>query len=153
MQLRWTDSWARPTVWDKVCSPSKGGIMATRIKLGPVGHFRLAVRDPEASAKWWMENFDLEEWRRTPERILIGNDSIAFGLTVGEPGPAVLEHMAFRVPDRAALESALETLKANGVEVEDPGDEIGPVGPGSQSLGLWFRDLDGYRWELILPAT
>jgi catechol 2,3-dioxygenase-like lactoylglutathione lyase family enzyme len=61
--------------------------------------------------------------------------------------------MAFRVPDRAALESALETLKANGVEVEDPGDEIGPVGPGSQSLGLWFRDLDGYRWELILPAT
>jgi catechol 2,3-dioxygenase-like lactoylglutathione lyase family enzyme len=126
--------------------------MATHIELGPVVHFRLAVRDPEASATWWTENFDLVERRRVPDRILIGNDSISIGLTLGEPGPAVLGHMAFLVSDRATLESALETLKANGVDVEDPGDEIGPVAPGSQSLGLWFHDLDGYRWELFLPA-
>jgi hypothetical protein len=39
-------------------------------------------------------------------------------------------------------------LKKNGVELEDPGDEIGPVAPGSPDVGLWFHDPDGYRWEL-----
>ena len=46
------------------------------------------------------------------------------------------------------LREALETLKNNGVELEDPGDEIGPTSPGSPHMGLWFRDPDGYRWEL-----
>ena len=49
---------------------------------------------------------------------------------------------------RAALREALETLKSNGVDVEDPGDEIGPTGPDSPHMGLWFHDPDGYRWEL-----
>ena len=35
-----------------------------------------------------------------------------------------------------------------GVEIEDPGDEIGPEAPGSKNMGLWFHDPDGYRWEL-----
>jgi hypothetical protein len=46
------------------------------------------------------------------------------------------------------LRKALEHLKRTGVEVEDPGDEIGPEGPGSPNMDLWFHDLDGYRWEL-----
>jgi hypothetical protein len=47
-----------------------------------------------------------------------------------------------------ALREALETLKKNGVELEDPGDEIGPTGPDSPHMGLWFHDPEGYRWEL-----
>ncbi len=31
-----------------------------------------------------------------------------------------------------------------------PGDEIGAVAPGSASMGLWFHDVDGYRWELFV---
>jgi catechol 2,3-dioxygenase-like lactoylglutathione lyase family enzyme len=46
------------------------------------------------------------------------------------------------------LRSALELLRDNGVRLEDPGDEIGPEGPGSPHMGLWFHDPDGYRWEL-----
>jgi hypothetical protein len=39
-------------------------------------------------------------------------------------------------------------LKKSGVELEDPGDEIGLTSPGSPHMGLWFHDPDGYRWEL-----
>jgi hypothetical protein len=46
------------------------------------------------------------------------------------------------------LRGALEHLKRVGVEIEDPGDEIGPEAPGSANMGLWFHDPDGYRWEL-----
>lgn len=51
-----------------------------------------------------------------------------------------------------SLRAALEYLKAEGVEIEDPGDEIGPEGPGSPNMGLWFYDLDGYRWELSVQG-
>lgn len=46
------------------------------------------------------------------------------------------------------LRSALEVLKKNGVDLEDPGGEIGPEAPASPHMGLWFHDPDGYRWEL-----
>jgi catechol 2,3-dioxygenase-like lactoylglutathione lyase family enzyme len=66
----------------------------------------------------------------------------------GEPDPNVIDHMSFHVANMAALRSALNALQANGVELEDPGDEIGPEAPGSPHMGLWFHDRDGYRWEL-----
>jgi catechol 2,3-dioxygenase-like lactoylglutathione lyase family enzyme len=47
-----------------------------------------------------------------------------------------------------ALREALATLKKNGVELEDAGDEIDATAPGSPHMGLWFHDPDGYRWEL-----
>lgn len=50
----------------------------------------------------------------------------------------------------AALRSALAHLKASGVRIEDPGDEIGPEAPGSQNIGVWFYDPDGYRLELCV---
>jgi hypothetical protein len=46
------------------------------------------------------------------------------------------------------LRKALAHLKAVGVDIEDPGDEIGPEAVGSKNMGLWFHDADGYRWEL-----
>jgi hypothetical protein len=48
----------------------------------------------------------------------------------------------------AKLRQALEHLKKERVDIEDPGDEIGPEAPGSPNMGLWFHDPDGYRWEL-----
>ncbi|HXW76147.1 MAG TPA: VOC family protein, partial [Candidatus Eremiobacteraceae bacterium] len=68
------------------------------------------------------------------------------------PHPGVFDHMSFLVRSMRDLRAALAHLKKNEVDVEDPGDEIGPMSPGSKNIGLWFRDPDGYRWELSLLA-
>jgi catechol 2,3-dioxygenase-like lactoylglutathione lyase family enzyme len=62
--------------------------------------------------------------------------------------PQTLGHMSFHLPNMTALRRALAHLKKLRVEVEDPGDEIGPEAEGSTNIGLWFYDPDGYRWEL-----
>jgi hypothetical protein len=54
--------------------------------------------------------------------------------------------------DMATLRKALDHLKKQDVHLEDPGDEIGPEAPGSPHRGLWFHDLDGYRWELSVQG-
>jgi catechol 2,3-dioxygenase-like lactoylglutathione lyase family enzyme len=122
------------------------------IALGNVAHFGLAVTDPAASAEWWLSLFDLEEWARSERRVVVGNDAVAMSLVKGTPDPSALTHLAFRTTDMASLESARDFLRDNGVALEDPGNEIGPVAEGSSSLGIWFRDIDGYRWELYLEA-
>lgn len=119
-----------------------------KIPLGVVGHFGLSVRDPEASAKFWMHNFDLEELFRFEDGIGLSNDAVTMVLHKGVPHPGTFGHMSFHVKNMRALREALETLKKNGVKLEDPGDEIGPEAPGSPHMGLWFHDPDGYRWEL-----
>jgi hypothetical protein len=119
-----------------------------RVQLGPVAHFSLAVSDPNVSASWWMANFDLDEYARRSSRVVLGNESVLIALFAGTPDPAAYGHLAFHATDVAALESARDILRANGVDLEDPGDEIGPVAPGSPSLGLWFHDIDGYRGTL-----
>jgi hypothetical protein len=54
----------------------------------------------------------------------------------------------------ATLRKALVHLKKVDVDIEDPGDEIGPEAPGSKNMALWFHDPDGYRWELsVLGGT
>ena len=118
------------------------------VKLGVVGHFGLAVRDPERSAKFWTQNFDLEEVFRYEGGIAVGNDAVTIALFKGTPVPAVFDHMSFHLKTLEELRSALDALKKNGVEIEDPGDEIGPEAHGSPHMGLWFHDPDGYRWEL-----
>jgi catechol 2,3-dioxygenase-like lactoylglutathione lyase family enzyme len=119
-----------------------------KVKLGAVGHFGLAVRDPERSAQFWIENFNLHELFRFDDGIGLTNESVTIVLHKGVPHPGVLGHMSFHVSSMHALREALDTLKKNGVNLEDPGDEIGPEAPGSPHMGLWFHDPDGYRWEL-----
>lgn len=118
------------------------------VKLGVVGHFGLAVRDPETSAKFWTANFDLEEIFRFEDGIGLSNDAVTIVLQKGVPHPGTIGHMSFHVQNMRALREALDFLKKNGVKLEDPGDEIGPEAPGSAHMGLWFHDPDGYRWEL-----
>ena len=119
-----------------------------RVRLGNVGHFGLAVKDPEASAKWWSVNFDLNEMFRFEGGVAVSNDVITIALFAGKPNPNTLGHMSFHLANMEALRGALKALLTNGVTLEDPGDEIGPEAPGSPHIGLWFHDLDGYRWEL-----
>jgi catechol 2,3-dioxygenase-like lactoylglutathione lyase family enzyme len=119
-----------------------------RVRLGAVGHFSLAVKDPGASAAWWTKLFDLDEIFRFDGGVGLSNDAITIVFFKGKPNAKVIEHMSFHVGGMKALRAALKSLEANGVDLEDPGDEIGPEAPGSPHMGLWFHDPDGYRWEL-----
>ncbi|HLI94721.1 MAG TPA: VOC family protein [Candidatus Baltobacteraceae bacterium] len=119
-----------------------------KVQLGVVGHFGLAVKDPRKSAEFWTKNFDLEEMFEFDGGVGLTNDAITIVLFTGTPHPKTIEHISFHVKNMRALREALESLKKNGVKLEDPGDEIGPEAPGSPHMGLWFRDPDGYRWEL-----
>ncbi|TAM88454.1 VOC family protein [bacterium] len=118
------------------------------IKLGTVGHFGLAVRDPEASAAWWIEKLNLHHQFDFTGGVAVGNDALTIALFRGEPHPETLDHLSFHLASLHELQAALRELRRKGVEMEDPGDEIGPEGPGSPHVGLWLHDPDGYRWEL-----
>lgn len=118
--------------------------------IGPVGHMSIAVKDPKKSGKWWQEVIGLSHRFDFPDGMVVGNDAVDIALFKGSPDPQALDHVSFHLRSMAELREALADLKKHGVEVEDPGDEIGPEGPGSPNMGIWFRDLDGYRWELAV---
>jgi catechol 2,3-dioxygenase-like lactoylglutathione lyase family enzyme len=115
---------------------------------GAVGHFGLAVRDPQAEAAWFRRVLLFEPYMETDDAVAVGNDATTIWFWEGEPSPETVGHISFQLRDRAELERALEHLKREGAKLEDPGDEIGPMSPGSEYIGIWFRDPEGYRWEL-----
>jgi catechol 2,3-dioxygenase-like lactoylglutathione lyase family enzyme len=124
------------------------GATNLKIQLTTVWHFSFAVSDPEKSAQFWTENFDLKEMFRSDEAIALTNDALIIGFFKGTPQPDTMDHMSFRLDSMRALREALQTLKKNGVNLEDPDNEIGPTSSDSPHMGLWFHDPDGYRWEL-----
>jgi catechol 2,3-dioxygenase-like lactoylglutathione lyase family enzyme len=115
---------------------------------GAVGHFGLAVRSPKKSARWFERVLGLRKEFEFDQGMAIGNDNFTIALFKGKPSPKTIDHMSFHLPNISVLRKALAYLKKQRVEIEEPGDEIGPEGPGSPHMGLWFRDPDGYRWEL-----
>jgi len=116
--------------------------------LGEVGHFGVAVRDPRKSAKWFQRSLGLKKQFEFEGGIAVGNDNVTIVLFKGKPSPKTIDHMSFHLTSMMMLRKALAHLKRVGVDLEDPGNEIGPEAPGSPNMGLWFRDPDGYRWEL-----
>ena len=122
--------------------------MKVPFTLGVVGHFGLVVRDPKKSAKWFERALGLKEQLEFKNGVAVGNDNVTIALFQGKPSPKTIEHMSFHLPDMTALRKALAHLKKHKVDLEDPGDELGPEAPRSKNMGLWFHDPDGYRWEL-----
>ena len=122
--------------------------MSAPFSLGTVGHFSLAVTDPRASADWYIENLGMREEFEYDGGIAIGSDGVTIALSCRKPDPAAFGHMSFHLKDVATLRAALAYLKANGIKVEDPGNEIGPEAPGSPNVAIWLHDPDGYRLEL-----
>ena len=121
--------------------------------LGVVGHFGLAVRDPKKSARWFGRVLGLGKEFEFENGIAVGNDNVTIALFKGKPCPEAFEHMSFHLPNMATLRKALAHLKKHKVDIEDPGDEIGPEAPGSKNMGVWFHDPDGYRWELSVQGS
>ena len=126
--------------------------MKAPFTLGAVGHFGLAVRSPKRSAKWFARVLGLKKQFEFEDGVAIGNDNVTIALFKGRPSPRTIGHMSFHLPNMTALRKALAHLKKQKVDLEDPGDEIGPEAPGSKHMGLWFHDPDGYRWELNVPG-
>ncbi len=92
-----------------------------KVKLGVVGHFGLAVKDPQKSAQFWTKNFDLEELFKFEDGIGLTNDAITIVLFKGTPHPKTIDHISFHLDTMGALRGALETLKKNGVEARRSG--------------------------------
>jgi catechol 2,3-dioxygenase-like lactoylglutathione lyase family enzyme len=122
--------------------------MKVPFTLGVVGHFGLAVRNPRESAKWFQRVLGLRKEFEFENGVAIGNDNVTIALFKGRPSPETLDHVSFHLPNISTLRKALAHLKEHEVDVEDPGNEIGPEAPGSKNMGLWFHDPDGYRLEL-----
>jgi catechol 2,3-dioxygenase-like lactoylglutathione lyase family enzyme len=152
-----------PALWVLVFEDAERGVsalafppyvllMKVPFTLGVVGHFGLAVRDPGKSAKWFQRALGLTKQFEFEDGIAVGNDNITIALQKGRPSPGTFDHMSFHLRDMKTLRKALAHLKKHKVKVEDPGDEIGPEGPGSSNMGIWFHDLDGYRWELSVQG-
>jgi catechol 2,3-dioxygenase-like lactoylglutathione lyase family enzyme len=126
--------------------------MKVPFTIGMVGHFGLAVRDPQRSAKWFMSVLGLRKEFEFEDGVAVGNENVTIALSKGKPSPKTIGHMSFHLSNMTALRKALAHLKKYKVEVEDPGDEIGPEAPGSPNMGVWFHDPDGYRWELSVQG-
>src|ERR671932_1848834 len=94
--------------------------------LGGVGHFGLAVRDPKKSAKWFERALGLRKEFEFDHGIAVGNRYITIALFKGRPSPETIDHMSFHLPNMGILRKALAYLKDRKVDLEDPGDEIGP---------------------------
>jgi len=122
------------------------------LRLGQVGHFGITVRDPRASARWWVAVMNLRKIFEFPGGVVVGNDAVDIVLQKGTPRPEVIGHVSFHLTSMRALRVALAELRRKGVDLEDPGDEIGSEGGDSPNMGLWFHDPDGYRWELSVLA-
>ena len=126
--------------------------MKVPFKLGVVGHFGLAVRDPKKSAAWFQRVLGLRKEFEFDNGIAVGNDIVTVALFEGKPSPETFDHMSFHLPNMSTLRKALAHLKRRKVDIEDPGREIGPEAQGSKNMGLWFHDPDGYRWELSVQG-
>ncbi len=120
--------------------------------LGAVGHFGLAVRDPTKSARWFERALGLKKQFEFDDGVAVGNDNVTIALHKGKPAPQTFGHMSFHLPSMTALRKALAHLQSIDAEIEDPGSEIGPEAPGSNNMGIWFHDPDGYRWELSVQG-
>jgi glyoxylase I family protein len=128
--------------------------------VGPVHHISFTVRDLDASVAWYSDLFELrtmmdEEHDGGRAVVLVQPETHAFiGLHAHRTTPDAafaettvgLDHVAFGVPDRAALQTWQQRLAERAV----PHSEIKDRGYGSV---LTLRDPDNIQIELYAPPS
>lgn len=83
--------------------------MKVPFTVGTVGHFGLAVRDPQRSAKWFMSVLGLRKEFEFEEGVAVGNDNVTIALSKGKPSPKTIGHMSFHLPNMAGCEGRSST--------------------------------------------
>ena len=113
-------------------------------------HVALAVRDPEAAARWYKDVLGLERkhadvWGSLPAFVTSGGSGLALFKVEGPPKPPpgrdvlTMRHVAFQV-DGANFAKAREALTARGIDVEFQDHVV--------SRSIYFRDPDGHEIEI-----
>jgi glyoxalase family protein len=123
---------------------------------GPItglSHVQLNVTDVAASAAWYSTVLGLEPFSADPAIGYIAlrhrDAALVIVLTRREdpapdPGSAVLDHLAFAVPDGAILEDWADRLQDAGIGHDGVVSENG-------NPSLQLRDPDGTAVELVAP--
>lgn len=124
-----------------------------------VSHVSFSVRDAEASARWWTALLGLTEidrvagdgWRGIvllhpgTRTVIEFQQHDAHQGESFDPRRTGLDHMAFKVDDRAELDDWLARFRQLGVTHSPIADrEYGAV--------LTFKDLDGIQFEMFFKA-
>src|SRR5258708_11540272 len=109
--------------------------MKPPLTLGTGGHFGLAVANPKRSAKWFERALGLSVEFEFEDGVAVGNENVTIALFKGKPSPETIGHMSFHLRSMCNLRQALEHLKQEKDDIEDPHDEIRPEDPRSPYLG------------------
>jgi catechol 2,3-dioxygenase-like lactoylglutathione lyase family enzyme/quercetin dioxygenase-like cupin family protein len=124
-------------------------------QIAGLDHVALAVRDPEASARWYHDVLGLERkhdvvWGSAPAFVTSGGSGLALFKVEGSPKPPpgrdvlAMRHVAFRV-DGANFAKARELLALRGLAVEFQDHVV--------SRSIYFRDPDGHQIEITTYET
>ena len=118
------------------------------VPLTGLSHIQILVSDLDSSVAWYERALGLTELRADrPRYVAMWSESGGFRvvLTAGRPPDAhgQVDHVAFRVADRAALDAWAERLTAEGIDHDGVVANI--VG---RSLDLF--DPDGTNIELVV---
>ena len=120
-----------------------------------IGRVRLRVRDLGTVAGFYREVIGLSEWARGPEGVVLGSAEAplvelqhAPDARPQDPRDAGLFHIAFLLPDRAALGRWLAHAGARGVRLQGTSDHI-------VSEALYLADPEGNGIEIYTdrPAS
>ncbi|MDQ3350588.1 MAG: VOC family protein [Actinomycetota bacterium] len=132
-------------------------------------HVALTVTDLQASIGWYEELFSISYRMAAPHAggvaKLLADDDFSLVIVLhqhdGNDGGAFsetrtgLDHLGFRVPDRARLEAWQVRLEQLGVQRSDEADRPltqSPIADTPHGCILVFRDPDNIQLELISPT-
>jgi glyoxylase I family protein len=116
-----------------------------------LSHVQLLVSEVRVSADWYTAALGLEPYVEDPDNGYVAlrhrAAKIVIVLTTGPPdaAPGRLDHLAFAVPDEAALRSWADHLTAIGIAHDPVVLELG-------NPSLQLRDPDGIAIELVAPG-
>ncbi len=117
------------------------------IKTNGLNHIALKVKDPEQTAQFYTELFNMEITRSTPEMTFLktigSTDMIALNRSETDVTPEQgMVHFGFIV-EPAQFDVALNTIEAKGTPIVS--------GPGSRDQGryIFIEDPDGYTVEIF----
>ncbi len=129
------------------------------ITVGAMHHMSLNVPDPAMARDFYTRVLGFGTLVEVPGGFLLTNGKMLLGVRLPPNDTPVmpdarfsefgigLDHLAFSVPDRAALEEAQRKFDEYGV----PHGEITDLGPSFGIFVLFFRDPFNFQLELTAP--